>query len=139
YERPTMRGVTTIRPWLGGVGETFREFFLLTQAERKSATLAGAQLDSVRPYAEAARRRLSTAQGLRDPGELCVALSLYRSAALLQTAAFLVSGDRTLEFERLTPEDLLERLGGALDGDGHAAMDSESLRTGLTVSEPLVL
>lgn len=129
-----------IRPGLGEVGETFREFFLLTQAERTRATLDVSQLDSVRAYEDAARRRLSTARGLRDPSELRVALSLYRSAALLQIAAFLLSRDRSLEVERLTPEDMLEGLRRALDGDAStASSEIEALRRVLTVSDPFAI
>ena len=129
-----------IRPGLGEVGEAFREFFLLAQAERKSATLSVSQLDSVRAYEDAARRRLSAARGLRDPTELHVALSLYRSAALLQIAAFLVSRDRSLEVERLTPEDMLERLNRALGGDvSDASSEVESLRSVVTASDPFAI
>jgi hypothetical protein len=131
-----------ILPVLGEVGETFREFFLLAQAERKSTTLSASQLDGVRAYEDAARRRLSAAQGLRDPTELRVALSLYRSAALLQIAAFLLSRDHSLEVERLTPEDMLERLSRALDGDDgdvSNASEIESLRNVVTASDPFAI
>ncbi len=128
------------RAGLGEAGETFREFFLLAQADRKSATLGVSRLDSVRAYEDAARRRLSAARGLRDPTELRVALSLYRSAALLQMAAVLLSRDGSLEVERLTPEDMLERLSPAPDGPASNASSAiESLRSVVTVSDPFAI
>jgi hypothetical protein len=113
--------------------ETLHEFFLLEQAGRKSATLTISQLDSVRAYEEAARRRQSAARAFRDPAEQRVALSLYRSAALLQIAGFLVSKDPTLEVEQLTPEGLLDKLGGAVEG---ATREIESLRSVVALSDP---
>jgi hypothetical protein len=122
---------------LGDVGEAFREFFLLAQAERRSATLDGSQRGSVRAYEDGARRRLSAARGLRDPNELRVALSLYRSAAVLQMAAFLCSRDRGLEVDRLTPEEMLERLDRALDGHVRDAPPGlEALRSVVMASDP---
>jgi hypothetical protein len=118
---------------IGVAREVLREFFFLEQAERTSAASTVSQLDSVRAYEEAARRRLSAARALRDPTEHRVALSLYRSAALLQIAALLASRDPTLQVEQLTPEGLLERLGGAVEG---ATREVESLRSVLTASDP---
>jgi hypothetical protein len=122
-----------VGPGLGAVRETLREFFLLEQAERKSATLTLSRLDPARAYEEAARCRRSAARAFRDPAEHRVALSLYRSAALLQVAAFLVSRDPTLDLEQLTPEELLERLGGAVAGP---TPEIESLRRVVAISDP---
>lgn len=106
---------------LSRAGGEIREFFLLERAQRAHSTLTDSQQKSIELYCSAAVRRCSVARRLVDSDERHVALSLYSSAALLLTIAFLISRDAGIDVEALTPDKAFEKFDRVLEDEKRRA------------------
>ncbi len=129
-----------IRPMLKSVQRRVREFFLLTEAERRISALAGSQRANLRAHHDAAMRRLQAAQDLRGLNQTAVALSLYRQGALFLTAAYLASKGENFDASSLTLQSALGEVDALFARDGIAAPPQfEEVRRLAASDDPLEL
>jgi len=123
---------------LKSVPRRIREFFLLTEAERRVTALSASQRTNLRICHDAAMRRLRAAEDLCGVSQPAVALTLSRQGAFFLAAAYLASKRQTFDTSSLTLRSALDELNAVLTEDGcRVPPQFEAVRRLAAADDPL--